>query len=69
MAWTAEDEMFEQSGEFKRLQRLGIDPYFPDVIIYMMLKSNVRTIEELVDKLREKYKNQIALEDENNSSE
>jgi hypothetical protein len=61
--------MFEQSGEFKRLQRLGIDPYLPDVIIYMMLKSNVRTIEELVDKLREKYKNQIALEDENNSSE
>jgi hypothetical protein len=65
----ADDDEWENSGEFKRLCRLGIDPYLPDVIIYMLIKNNVITVEQLFAKLKEKYPQITAEGDENNSSE
>jgi hypothetical protein len=63
------NEYDQEARDNKQLIRLGIDPDLPDLIIYMMLKNNVRTVEDLFAKLREKFPDHIAAEDENNSSE
>jgi hypothetical protein len=38
----------------RRLLRLGIDPELPELIIYLFLKYNVRTLQDLEAKLLEK---------------
>jgi hypothetical protein len=47
------DDAWENSSEFRRLCRLGIDPELPDAIIYLLIKNKVKTVEELVKKWHE----------------